>query len=85
MYIHAALEEFQLRVALCPWFMELLSSETEHVGVGAWNELISGELGQALAASLRRDILGFALGASIGVLVRQMTASMQAESSFSVK
>lgn len=41
----------------------------EHVGVSFWEELMSGELVQALAASLRRDLLGFVLGSSIGVLV----------------
>ena len=35
----------------------------------AWQELASGELPHALAASLRRDLLGFALGAGIGILV----------------
>ncbi|WFU78161.1 ABC transporter permease [Bradyrhizobium sp. CIAT3101] len=41
----------------------------EHVGVSFWEELKSGELVEALAASLRRDLLGFALGSGIGVLV----------------
>ncbi|MCC8978148.1 ABC transporter permease [Bradyrhizobium acaciae] len=41
----------------------------EHVGTSAWQELASGELVEALAASLRRDLLGFALGSSIGVLL----------------
>lgn len=41
----------------------------EHVGASFWEELRSGVLTQALAASLRRDLLGFALGSSIGVLV----------------
>jgi sulfonate transport system permease protein len=40
----------------------------EHVGSSAWQELTSGELAQALAASLRRDLLGLALGAGAGVL-----------------
>lgn len=41
----------------------------EHVGVSFWQELRSGELTSALAASLRRDLLGFALGSGIGILV----------------
>ncbi|MFT4117722.1 ABC transporter permease [Bradyrhizobium sp.] len=41
----------------------------EHVGVSFWEELTSGELIEALAASLRRDLLGFALGSAIGVLI----------------
>lgn len=35
----------------------------------AWQELESGELTFALATSLKRDLLGFALGAGIGVIV----------------
>jgi sulfonate transport system permease protein len=41
----------------------------EKVAEVAWHELQSGELIDALAASLKRDLLGFALGAGIGVLV----------------
>jgi sulfonate transport system permease protein len=41
----------------------------ENVGNVAWQEVSSGELIQALAASLKRDLLGFALGAGIGVLI----------------
>lgn len=41
----------------------------EHVGASAWQELASGELVEALVASLRRDLLGFVLGSSIGVLL----------------
>ena len=41
----------------------------EHVAATAWRELASGELVHALSASLRRDLLGFLLGAGVGVLV----------------
>lgn len=41
----------------------------EHVAISAWRELQSGELIQALATSLRRDLLGFLLGSGVGVLV----------------
>ncbi|ERF83539.1 MAG: hypothetical protein C207_03266 [Bradyrhizobium sp. DFCI-1] len=41
----------------------------EHVGATAWQELASGELLEALAASLRRDLLGFVFGSGAGVLI----------------
>src|SRR5438552_3815752 len=41
----------------------------EHVAATAWRELASGELIHALSASLRRDLLGFLLGAGVGVLI----------------
>jgi sulfonate transport system permease protein len=41
----------------------------EKVGEVAWQELLSGELTYALATSLKRDLLGFALGAGIGVVI----------------
>ncbi len=41
----------------------------EQVGISGWDELISGELIQALGASLRRDLLGFALGSGIGIMI----------------
>jgi len=41
----------------------------EHVATSAWREFASGELTYALVTSLRRDLLGFALGSGVGVLV----------------
>jgi sulfonate transport system permease protein len=41
----------------------------ESVIAAAWRELGNGELVFALATSLRRDLLGFALGSGIGVMV----------------
>ncbi|MDH2350385.1 ABC transporter permease [Bradyrhizobium sp. SSUT112] len=41
----------------------------EQVGISGWDELISGELVGALGASLRRDLLGFALGSGIGIMI----------------
>jgi sulfonate transport system permease protein len=41
----------------------------ETVGRIAWQEFETGELIQALAASLKRDLLGFALGSGIGVVI----------------
>lgn len=41
----------------------------EKVGRVAWHELVGGELAYALAASLKRDLLGFSLGAGIGLVV----------------
>jgi sulfonate transport system permease protein len=40
----------------------------ESVAAAAWQEFASGELVHALATSLRRDLLGFVLGSSIGVV-----------------
>jgi sulfonate transport system permease protein len=41
----------------------------EKVGLVAWQEFRSGELTYALAISLKRDLLGFALGAGIGIVI----------------
>ena len=41
----------------------------EKVAGVAWQEVANGELPHALAASLKRDLLGFALGAGVGILV----------------
>lgn len=41
----------------------------EQVGEVAWQELESGELGYALVTSLKRDLLGFLLGAGIGIVI----------------
>jgi sulfonate transport system permease protein len=41
----------------------------EQVGRVAWQEVLSGELVQALAISLKRDLLGFVLGAGIGIVI----------------
>nr|WP_249807232.1 MULTISPECIES: ABC transporter permease [unclassified Bradyrhizobium] len=41
----------------------------EQVGISGRDELISGELVGALGASLRRDLLGFALGSGIGIMI----------------
>jgi sulfonate transport system permease protein len=41
----------------------------EKVSEVAWQELETGELIDALAASLKRDLLGFVLGAGMGVII----------------
>jgi sulfonate transport system permease protein len=41
----------------------------EKVAEVAWQELETGELIDALAASLKRDLLGFVLGAGMGVII----------------
>jgi sulfonate transport system permease protein len=41
----------------------------EQVGEVAWHEFESGELGYALVASLKRDLLGLLLGAGIGIVI----------------
>jgi len=41
----------------------------EKVGQVAWQELRNGELTFALATSLKRDLLGFALGSGVGIVI----------------
>ncbi|MGY8707426.1 ABC transporter permease [Bradyrhizobium sp. 18BD] len=51
------------------WVNRQFLPPLEHVGISFLEELMSGELVQALSASLRRDLLGFALGSGFGILI----------------